>query len=173
MSMRRYLIAISTLMMLAAAMPAVADEEGKRAKVREKVRAFVVASLIERLDLDEATTAKLVPVLKRYHEQIAAVSRDAGEARRELRARIESGRADDAAVNQLIDRMLQSRAKISRLEEEMYQAARKVVTPIVAAKLVIVLPQIKRQVEKQIRRAARGPRGDGRGDGEDDGGGDF
>lgn len=154
--------------LVVAATPALADEGGKRERVREKVRAYVVASLIERLDLDETTTAKLMPILKRYHEQMAGSARDVGDARHELKRLIDSGRTDDAAMNKLIDRMLANRAKVVRLEEEMYQAARKVLSPVVFAKLVIVLPQIKRQVEKTIRKAAR----ERKGEREDEGDGD-
>lgn len=143
------------------------DADDRRAKVRERVRALRAAKLIEWLELDERIAAKLFPILNKYDDQIEPLLIDNGKARRELREMAESGKVDDAKVNKLIDRILANRAKIQQLEADRLREARKMLTPIQAAKLVVVLPEIDRLIEREIRKAAkkRGGRGRRRGGG--------
>lgn len=124
--------------------------------IREKLRTVRIARLIEALDLDTAGAARLMPVLDRGYDEISAVSRQSGAARRELRALVVAERPDDARVNQLVDQLLGNRARIENLQQEMVRGVRKVLTPKQAGRLVLVLPEIERQLQQQIRRAARG-----------------
>ena len=81
---------------------------------------------------------------------------DSGQARRELRQLLSTGeKVDDAKVNKIIDRLLDNRAKLAQLDQARLKEARKVLTAVQAAKLVVVLPQVEREVEKKIRKALR------------------
>jgi Spy/CpxP family protein refolding chaperone len=130
-------------------------DEALRAKVRERVRTMRTAKLIELLDLDEATAARLFPVLNRYDEQLEPIVRDMGEARREMRAQIESGKPDVAKLNKLVDRVVAGREKMHKVENDRLRDVRKVLTPVQMAKIVIVLPEVDRFVHKEIRKALK------------------
>ena len=135
--------------------------EGKREKIREKVRQMRMAKLIEVLDMDEATATKLLPRMNDYYDKIGEVQHDTGEARRELRALLDADKVDAAKVNKLIDRMIANRDKVHTLESDMIKEVRKILTAEQAAKMIVVLPKINRGLEQKIRKAAGG--GGGRG----------
>jgi Spy/CpxP family protein refolding chaperone len=133
-----------------------AAPEGRRAALREKVRATRIARIIETLRLDAAEAARLQPILDRGYDEIGRVSRQSGAARRELRALLASPSPDDARINQLIDLLAQNRTRIDQIQQEMIRGVRQVMTPVKAGWLVLTLPEIERQLQQQIRRAARG-----------------
>ena len=160
--MRRTVLSLLCLLSLAAAAEARADED-VREKVRERIRTFRAAKLIELLDLDEKTAAKLFPILNRYDDQMGPIIKDSGEARREIRQQIKSGKADDAKLNKLIDRVLANREKIQKLDVDRFKEVRKVLTPVQAAKASVALPEIDRMIQREIRKAVRGRGKGGRG----------
>jgi len=143
---------VSMILALAASAPA----QPLREKVREKIKVLRMARLVEALELDERTAARLMPIIGKAYDDIGAVAKDAGEARRELRRLIESGSNDPQPINALIDRLVANKLKIDQLETEMFREVRKVLTPLQLARLVLVLPEINRELMQQVRRAAKG-----------------
>ncbi len=162
--MRNIWITLLAALLVLGSVPARADQESKREKIREQVKAVVTAKIIEELDLDEEGAKKLFPVLDKYQDQIAALHKDNGDARREIKKLLDADKADDAKVNKQIDKIVANRAKIATLETDMFKDVRKVLTATQTAKLVVILPLIREHMEKMIRKAARGGRG-GRGGG--------
>ena len=140
------------------------DKQQKREKVREKIKQMRSARLIELLDLDDATANKLFTVLNKYDDLLLPLRQEIGEARRELKQMVESGKIDDAVVNALVDKIFAARAKIARLEDERLADVRKILTPRQLALVVVYLPEIDRQIEQQIRKALKGKRGGKDGD---------
>ena len=143
------------LLLLAAANFAHADEGEMRDRVREHVRTLRTAKLIEILDLDQAGAAKLFPVLNKYDDAIAAVMRDLGETRREMKHMIESGKADDAKLNKMIDQVLAGMDKRHRLEQERAKEVRTILPPTQVAKIVVALPRIERFINRELHEAMR------------------
>src|SRR5262245_7178064 len=135
------------IMLLAAFLLGMPDAEAQRPRqqmrerVQERIRAMRTARLVEALDLDEQTTARLFPLVNKYSDAIAEVTKDSGEARRELKDILAGGKVDDARVNKIVDRLVANKSKVDSLEQEMIREVRKVITPVQAAKLVIVLPE--------------------------------
>lgn len=159
---RTLTIITAALLIFSAGTARADDEDDKREKVREKVRTMVMAKIIEELDLDEAGATKLFPVLNKYHDEIAKLHKDSGEARREIKKMLDAAKADDAKVNKQIDRIVANRSKIATLEADMFKDVRKILTPVQSAKLVVILPMIRDRLERKIRNAASGG-GRGRG----------
>lgn len=159
--MLRHVIILVVLALGATHAHARANDENKRERVREKVRTIVAARIVEVLDLDEKTSTKLFPVLNKYQDQIADVQKDNGKARRELKQLLDGGKADDKAIDKLTDRMLANKAKIAKLEEEMFKEVRKILTPTQSAKLVVLLPRLRNQIEHKMREAVQKRRGGG------------
>ena len=141
-------------MVLALAAPAAAQP--LRERVREKMKVLRMARVVEVLDLDERTSARLMPILNKAYDDIGAVAKNSGEARRELRRLVEAGSNDPEPINALIDRLVANKMRIDQLETEMFREVRKVLTLQQLARLVLVLPEINRQLQQQVRRAAKG-----------------
>src|SRR5215216_97423 len=64
-------------------------------KVKKRLRRMRAIVLVEELELDEATAAKLMPILNRYDDQFAKIAREQQALRKQ--ADDAAGRADDAA----------------------------------------------------------------------------
>jgi Spy/CpxP family protein refolding chaperone len=145
-----------------AAVPATAAPGGPnqpiRDEVKEKVRAMRIARVIEVLDLDEQGAMRLAPVLNRAYDEMAEVTKDSGEARRELRVLVLAPRPDEARVNALIDRLLANKVRVEGIENRMFGEVRKLLPPAQVGRLVVALPEINHQIQEQIRTAVqRGP----------------
>src|SRR5262249_12095872 len=126
-----------------------------REEIKEKIRAMRIARLITVMDLDEAATARLTPILNRTYDQIGEIGRDSGQARRELRQLLGGPHADETRVNQLIDRLVANKSRIDALETGMIGEVRRVLTPTQVARMVVVLPEINHEIQQQIRNAVR------------------
>jgi Spy/CpxP family protein refolding chaperone len=141
-------------MVLAVAAPA--PGQPLREKLREKIKILRMARLVEVLELDERTATRLLPIVNKAYDDIGAVAKNAGEARRELRRLVEAGSNDAQAINTLIDRLVANKLRVDQLETEMFREVRKVLTPLQLARLVLILPEINRELQQQVRRAAKG-----------------
>lgn len=155
--MLRALCFVMTLLGLALP-PAHAAPPGqgaKRQEIKEKIKAMRIARVVESLDLDERGATRVAPILDRAYDEIANVTTDSGEARRELKMLVMVQPPDDARMNQLIDRLLANKAKIESIEMSMFGEVRKVLTASQVARLVVVLPEINHQIQQAIKNAAR------------------
>ncbi len=137
--------------------------EAKRAKLRQRIRALRAWRLTEALSLDEATAAKLFPILSRYDDQMVKAARQGRALRRQLRQAVKKG-APDAQLDTLVNRVVAQQKATWKLQGQRFQAVRAVLSPRQAATILVVLPQIDRAIERQIRAAMRrgGKRGHGR-----------
>ena len=144
------------MMAMVLALAAPAPAQPLREKLREKIKILRMARLVEVLELDERTATRLLPLVNKAYDDIGAVAKDAGEARRELRRLIEAGSNDAQAINALIDRLVANKMRVDQLETEMFREVRKVLTPLQLARLVLILPEINRELQQQVRRAAKG-----------------
>jgi hypothetical protein len=135
--------------------PALAQPEGPRAEVRERVRQALVQRLVDRLRLDPTLAARLDQVAKSYDDQIAAVQMENRRAHVELRQLLDSGRADDGSVIRATDRILGLRARVRQLEDARLAEVRKLFPPPLYGRFLIAWPQINKQIHQQIMNAAQ------------------
>jgi len=137
--------------------------EAKRARLRQRIRAIRAWRLTEALKLDEATAAKLFPILSRYDGHLVKAARQGRTLRRQLRQAVKKG-VPDAQMSALVDRVVAQQAAMWKLQAKRFQAVRKVLSPRQAATILVVLPQIDRAIERRIRAAMKrgGKRGRGR-----------
>lgn len=146
--------------------PARAQQKAaKRAKVMERIRALRAWKLTEALDLDEATAARLFPILNRYDAEFATAMRESRKLRRQIRkmsraggAKVTTSAEDD---RRLLDRLVASQRKLWDLQEARFRDVRKVLTAKQAATIFVVLPELDRRIHKQVRRALSGKGGPG------------
>lgn len=145
---------------LATAAPALAQpDEGLRTRVRDQIRVSIEQQLASRLALDGPTAARLNAIIDQYDAQIAALQRDSGQTRRQLRQLLASGAPTAQAINQLADRLLDNRSRVEGLEAERARAVRQVLTPLQYGQLILSWPKVNRMVKRQLWQAMAARRG--------------
>jgi hypothetical protein len=126
--------------------------ERKKAKLKKRLRTMRAVFLIDELELDEETAAKLMPILNKYDDEFAKLAKEALD----LRARLDS--AADADLDDLIDDLVANQRARWTLDEKRFKEVRKVLTRKQAARILIVLPEIDRRLLEGARKAIKGPK---------------
>ena len=150
----------------APARPAVEDPEraAKRAARREErerllsevldqMRAMRMWRLTEELKLDQATAAKVFPLLAEYDDKAREIARERGEVAREVKEQVRSGKTDNRRLQVLIDRLLANQSRRKALEDERFKSLRSFLTPLQQAKLLLLLPRLEDDFRRRIRDA--------------------
>jgi Spy/CpxP family protein refolding chaperone len=134
-----------------------------RREVMDHMRTVRMWKLTEELKLDQATAAKVFPLLAKFDDRAREIGRERHELRLSLWKELRAEKPDDARINGLIDRLTANRARRPTLEEERWNALRQVLTPVQQAKLTMLLPQLEEGFRRRIRDAFeeqhRGPNG--------------
>jgi len=139
-----------------------------RKEVLERMRALRAWKIVEALKLDEATSARLFPILSRYDEREMALAAERHVIMRELREATEAARPDDARLTATLNRLLANRAAQRALHDDRIKDVRKVLTPVQQAKLVLLLPRMEHDFAGWIHEASgRSGGGPGPGSGDD------
>ncbi|HTB59541.1 MAG TPA: hypothetical protein VLC06_16825 [Polyangia bacterium] len=139
-----------------------------RKEVLERMRALRAWKIVEALKLDEATSARLFPILSRYDEREMAIAAERHVIMRDLHEATEAAHPDDAHLTATLNKLLANRAKQRALHDDRVKDVRKVLTPVQQAKLVLLLPRLERDFAGWIHEASgRGGGGPGPGSGDD------
>jgi Spy/CpxP family protein refolding chaperone len=125
-----------------------------RGEVLERMRALRAWRIVEALRLDEATSARLFPILSKYDEREMGLAIDRRDIARSLRAEVQSARPDEARIKTSIDRLLANRERQRAMEDERVKDLRKVLTPVQQAKLMLLLPRLENEFARRVRQAA-------------------
>jgi hypothetical protein len=147
---------------------AATDKANEREKLRDQIfdqlRAERMWRLTEALKLDEATAAKVFPLLSKFDEQERSLGRERGETHRELRAATEAPSPDNARLDALISKLIALRGRRHDMEVEKLAALRKVLKPLQMAKLMMLVPRMDESFRRRIHDAIEGPDGETAGD---------
>jgi Spy/CpxP family protein refolding chaperone len=125
-----------------------------RKEVLERMRALRAWRIVEGLKLDEATSARLFPILARYDEREMAIATERRDLMHELVAMTDAPHPDDARITVAINRLLAIRGKQRALEDDRIKDLRKVLTPAQQAKLVMLLPRLEREFARWVHEVA-------------------
>jgi Spy/CpxP family protein refolding chaperone len=135
-----------------------ADKEKLRGQILDKLRSERMWELTQALKLDEATAAKLFPLLSKFDDDERALGKERGPLVRELRDSLAGGNPDPNRTNALVDHLLSIRARRQALETDKLNAVRKVLTPVQMGKLLLVAPKIDEGFRERIRTAVQAAR---------------
>ena len=139
-----------------------------RKEVLERMRALRAWKIVEALKLDEATSARLFPILSRYDEREMTIAAERHVIMRDLREATEAAHPDDARLMATLNKLLANRAAQRALHDDRIKDVRKVLTPVQQAKLVLLLPRMEHDFAGWIHEASgRGGGGPGPGSGDD------
>ena len=138
----------------APARPGVAQAD--KAALKKRIRAMRVWYLTEELELDDATAARLFPILGKYDDQLEALQVEGARLRRELRQGLGRRRGGQVDAARLVDALLAHYDKVYQLQRERIVAARKVLSAAQTGRLILVLPRVDNAIRRQIGRVMRG-----------------
>ena len=138
-----------------------ANAQADRDALKKRIRAMKAWYLTEELELDDATAARLFPVLGTFDDKLDALQVDGARLRRELRKAL-AGRGNQAEAARLVDALLAHYDKVYQLQRDRFVAARKVLSAAQAGRLLMVLPRVDSAVRRQIGRVMRGQAGLGK-----------
>lgn len=122
----------------------------RRQEVKRKLLALRAYRLTEELALDEASAARVFPVLAKYDQPLEQLTIERAALSKALRDGPTGATAED-----LVNRAVTNRRALFELEDKRLAELRKVLTAQQAARLLVVLPEIETQLKQQIRRAVR------------------
>ena len=125
-----------------------------RTEVLERMRALRAWRIVDALKLDEATSARLFPILSKYDDREMALATERRDARRLLRTEVQATRPDDARLTAAINRLLANRERQRAMEDERVKELRKVLTPVQQAKLMLLLPRLEHEFAQRVQQAA-------------------
>jgi Spy/CpxP family protein refolding chaperone len=140
------------------------EREKLRDQIFDQLRAERMWKLTDALKLDEATAAKLFPLLSKFDEQERNLGRERGETHRELRAATEAPTPDNARLDALISKLIALRGRRHDIEVEKLAALRKILKPLQMAKLMMLVPRMDESFRRRIHDAIEGPDGETAGD---------
>jgi Spy/CpxP family protein refolding chaperone len=130
-----------------------ADKEQLRDQIFDQMRAERMWKLTDALKLNEASAAKVFPLLSKYDDQERSLGHERGQTYRELREATEAPAPDAARIDGLVNRLLALRARRQALETEKITALRKMLTPVQMAKLMMLTPRLEEGFRQRIRDA--------------------
>jgi Spy/CpxP family protein refolding chaperone len=137
-----------------------ADRERLRDQLFDQMRAERMWKLTDALKLDEASAAKVFPLLSKYDEQERTLGRERLQAFRDLRDASEAPTPDAARIDALVDKLLALRGRRHALESEKTTALRKVLTPVQMAKMMMLAPRLDDGFRQRIHEAIDGTHDD-------------
>jgi Spy/CpxP family protein refolding chaperone len=131
--------------------PAPGGGGGAADAVKKRIRALRASTLIDELQLDEATAGKLFPIFGRYDDETEKLLK----TRQDIQRRLANAGdlKDDRAIDKLIDEAQANQRAFWDLETARLADLRKVLTPAQSARLVVVLPALERKIQNQLRKA--------------------
>jgi Spy/CpxP family protein refolding chaperone len=155
-------LSLICLMLALALGPAQAAPHGQagdpqtRARLRERISDLYLLRLTRALDLTEAQTARLYPVLTRVEKEKAGLQRDMGLDLRDLRAELAKPRPGEAEVLGLVGRIRRARRAIRGLDEEVEAALDETLTPVQKGRYLVFTVDFLRSVGENMGRVRRG-----------------
>lgn len=152
---------LSTLLILGSSI-ALADDgrrvpsEKEIGRVRKKVEAMRAWRLIEELDLDEETTARLFPAMRRSDRQRQEIEADNRRIIRVINAELNRPDPDRKVIDRSLNELVRNRQNTFRNEEEHLQDVRKILSPEDTARYLLFQVRFQREIRERIMRSGRG-----------------
>ncbi len=140
--------------------PGGARREEMRARVQQKVQAFLTTELQSRVGLDATKSAKLSDAIQAHMERKHARAKQLREEMKKLRGLVD-GKASDAQIKAQLDRVLGASSRDDDAQAFIGDTS-KFLSVQEQAKLALALPDVLKEVHHMMRSSHREMRG-GRG----------
>jgi hypothetical protein len=157
--MRAFLMMLAFLIAAPAVHPGEAHAQvTRKERLKKKIRAMRAAVLVETLDLDEDTAAKLLPVINQYDDDFAKLAQENAALHQKAKAAI--GKKDDKALDTVLDDLVANQRARWDLDEKRFADLRKVLTAKQSLEILTVLPALDKKILQAAKRAGRKAKGD-------------
>lgn len=122
----------------------------------EKMRMMRLIEIQSALNLDEATTLKLSSVFKKHDVERDKMFEEVRREMKTLRAIVNESKPDDAKISAAVDKLVALRQKMPDIQLAQIADARKILTPLQQAKLVLLMAKFKKQMRHMMHRSFKG-----------------
>lgn len=129
------------------------DDAERRQELRRRVQALRMARLTQVLNLDEATAAKLFPLMNRHDTQSAALAEERAQLLKKLDLALRAEK--EAELGPLLDRLAQVERELHASAETTHQKAREILTPAQMAQFVLFHERFHEEVRDVMHDARK------------------
>jgi Spy/CpxP family protein refolding chaperone len=133
-----------------------ANDQGQRARLRERIGELYLLRLTRALDLTEEQAAQVYPLLTRAEKEKAEIQRGMGQDLRALREELAKTPPEDKALLSLVDRIREARRAIRKSDEKVEAELDRVLTPVQRARYLVFSVEFLRNVGENLGRARAG-----------------
>ena len=149
------LFAAAVLMGAAAAGP-LQGQPQNRARLRDNINTLRLLRMTEALELSEAQTAKLFPVLTRIDKEKSELQNRMGAAIRNLREALDRTPPREPDVLALVERVRDLRESVRQKDAEFEAALDESLTPVQKGKYLVFLVDFARGLGEKLNQARQG-----------------
>lgn len=127
----------------------------------DMMRAKFIAKMQQKLGLDDATTAKVSAIVKKYGEQRRDLHVAMKKDVQALRGILDTPKYDEAGLTPILNRIADNRLKLQTLKGYEMNEIRQLLTPTQQAKAVIQMAEMKNKMKKRFHHNPKGDPEDG------------
>ena len=131
------------------------DREGDLTRVRKKIEALRASQLTEELELDEATSSKLFPAMKRADEARWKIEKSNRELVKELVRTLERRKPDEKKINRILNELQANRRDLIKAEEIHLERVRQILSPADTGRYLIFQIKFQRNIRNKAAEAVR------------------
>jgi hypothetical protein len=129
------------------------------ARVRKKVGALRAWKLAEELDLDQETSAKLFPAMKKADDDRWRIESKNRALITEMTRLMKEGRPDPGKLNGILDQLQANQLELSRIEDRHMTRVRRILPPEDFVRYLMFQLQFQREIRNKAAMAFREDRG--------------
>ena len=157
----RFTVILSLLMLMAAWQPPslFADNGNIRerdlSRIRKKIETLRAWQLTEELDLDEDTSSRLFPAMKKADKERWEIETRNRELVGEMSRALEGRNPDPGKINRILDELQSNRRELTLSEERHIDSVRRILSPADTARYLIFQIRFQAQIKQKAAEALR------------------
>ncbi|GBE00544.1 hypothetical protein BMS3Abin07_02597 [bacterium BMS3Abin07] len=125
----------------------------QREKIRKKIEVLRIWKLTEALDLDENTSSRLFPILKKYDRKRAVSQKSFITGLKELRESLKENREDN--LKDIIDKLERNHMELERINNEERNELKTILSVKQQAQYILFQLRFKRELQRFISEARK------------------
>lgn len=133
--------------------------QNRRAEMLEKIRMVRMYSLVEALELDDATAAKLFPYLRTHDGTLETLQQNKQKSHRALRQMVKNDSVDEKAAEDHFAAILAADAEIATTERMQLEGLKGILSAEQRVKFFLAKPAFERKIREMMREQRQRRRG--------------
>ena len=161
MNMRRLARILSVLLLTSLfQVPVLLGDEGvyrerDLTQVRKKVEALRAWQLTEELDLDEETSSRLFPAMRKADKERWKIEASNRKLVREMSQSLQAKKPDSRRINRILNELQENRRELIRVEENHLERVRQVLSPADTARYLLFQIRFQKEIKLKAAEALR------------------